>query len=336
MRADVAIAGASFAGLGLAYHLRDSGLDVLLIDKKDIGEKRTSTCGVPETIAKEIAPDSILNTVEYFHVETNRIKRTLEVPRYSVIDYKKFCTALFKKSGARFLKAEASPASEAGIETSAGKIEAKFRVDCTGWRRALSPARPRKFFTGIEITAPIGERFEGSFNFFIDRSLIHGYAWVLPIGGGLGHVGIGGNKTGGDLNRALMEFLGRVEVPFTRNGLVGGAIPCEGPGKTVENGIFFVGDSARQVLPLSGEGIKTSHCFSRLCADAIKKNSSVEDALKLYEKTSRKPLSGFYPLALVQKGMTTLPQLFFDFCVFTSTSRFLRKKVTDSYFSIGQ
>ena len=97
MHADVAIAGASFAGLGLAYHLKDSGLDVLLIDKKDMGENRTSTCGVPEAIANEIAPDSIMNTEEYFRVETKRIKRTLEVPSYSVIDYKKFCTALFKK-----------------------------------------------------------------------------------------------------------------------------------------------------------------------------------------------------------------------------------------------
>src|SRR3954451_461743 len=44
---DVLICGASFAGLAVARELADSGADVLLVDRYEIGERATSACAAP-------------------------------------------------------------------------------------------------------------------------------------------------------------------------------------------------------------------------------------------------------------------------------------------------
>src|SRR6201995_3653482 len=46
---DVLICGASFAGLAVGRELADSGADVLVVDRYEIGERQTSACGIPTT-----------------------------------------------------------------------------------------------------------------------------------------------------------------------------------------------------------------------------------------------------------------------------------------------
>jgi flavin-dependent dehydrogenase len=342
MRADVAIAGASFAGLSLAYYLKESGLDVLLIDEKDVGAKRTSTCGAPLSLVKNLAKDSILNKIGSVHIETKRLRRTIELSReYCLIDYKKFCTSLLKKSGARFLNATAKGATSGILETSAGSIKTDFIVDCTGWRRSLSKNKSRqKFFSGVEITVPIRQEHEKSLNFYINKDLIPGYAWVFPLGNGIGRVGIGGDCSREPLNKALMKFLDLVEIPFENNDLVGGIIPCTGLGAPVENGMFFVGDSAREVLPLSGEGIRTSTYFAHACAYAIKqisrKKMTRQEGLDYYVKLVQDQSSGFFAMGLLQNALIYLPQSIIDFGFFMSTIKPLQKPLMNAYFLIAR
>jgi len=344
MRADVAIAGASFAGLGLACHLRDSGLDVLLLDRKAIGERRASACGTPAYIADELAPASVLHRVGFFHIESGGLKRTVKLPEeYCVMDYRRFCSALFLRSNARFMKANVSGASEGGIVTSAGRVDADFIADCTGWSRALSRKRAPgqgRTFVGMEITAPVKEKYGQSLNFFIDKATIPGYAWIFPIGGGLAHVGIGGFCASTPLNSAFRRFLGKEGIGFTENGLTGGVIPCSGLGSPVEGDIFFVGDSARQALPLSGEGIRTALSFSKACASAIGKVAggelSLQEGLRLYERTVRRSSKGFKALELIQRGFLSLPQPIFDLLVFATTVRPMDGIAARSYRSIAR
>jgi len=344
MRADVAIAGASFAGLGLACHLRDSGLDVLLLDRKAIGEKRASACGMPAYLADGLAPASILHRVGFFHIESGGFKRTVKLPEeYCVMDYRKFCSALFLRSNARFMKANVTGASEGGIMTSAGRVDADFIADCTGWSRALSRKRapkPARTFVGMEITAPVKEKYGQSLNFFIDKGTIPGYAWIFPIGGGLAHVGIGGFCASTSLSRAFRRFLGKEQIEFTENELTGGVIPCSGLGSPVEGDIFFVGDSACQVLPLSGEGIRTTLSFSRACASVIAKVSNKEmtmqEGLLSYEREVRRSSKGFKALELIQKGFLSLPQPIFDLLVFVTTTRPMDGIAARSYRSIAR
>ncbi|MEW6035138.1 MAG: hypothetical protein AB1529_00865 [Candidatus Micrarchaeota archaeon] len=194
--------------------------------------------------------------------------------------------------------------------------------------------------SGIEITAPIKEEYENSLNFFVDKRIIRGYGWIFPIGGGMGHVGIGGLASGSGLNNALRSFLNRLEIPFSRNGLVGGAIPCTGLGDPVEDGKYFVGDSARQALPLSAEGIRTSLYFSRMCADAImaveRGKLSPAEGLRFYGKKVMETRYAFGALALIQAAYLALPQVFFDSCVFFATMKPLRNPLLRSYLSIAR
>src|SRR3954471_17361428 len=47
--ADVLICGASFAGLAVARELAGSGARVLLVDRYEVGERKTSACAAPTT-----------------------------------------------------------------------------------------------------------------------------------------------------------------------------------------------------------------------------------------------------------------------------------------------
>ncbi|MEW5996365.1 MAG: NAD(P)/FAD-dependent oxidoreductase [Candidatus Micrarchaeota archaeon] len=344
MHADVAIAGASFAGLGAAYYLKGTGIKVLLIGRKGIGENRASTCAMPLYIAEELAPGSILAVQGRFNIETRRINKELGIPgNYCTVDYKKFCASLFKNSGADFLKAEVRGTANNAVETSAGRVDAGFILDCTGWRRTLSaggPARPQELFIGMEVTTRIRKEHEGRLSFFVDRGLIPGYGWIFPVGGGLGRVGLGGRCTSVPLRKAFMEFLSRIDIPFENRELVAGAIPATGLGRAYYKGVFFVGDSAGQVLPLGGEGIRTSLYFARECAAALagvhEGKLTRDECIRLYERKVNAERFAFSTLRMIQESAFSLPQLFFDSCVFAATSGLLAKRLTNAYLSIAR
>lgn len=342
MHADVAIAGASFAGLGLAYFLKDAGLDVLLIDRKGIGEQRTSACGMPTYLAESIAPSSILHSVKRFSFETPWLKRRVDLPEdYCALDYHAFCSEVFRKSGARFLNAEVSGASDSVVRTSKGDVSARFIVDCTGWKRALAKVQaPPKVITALEITVPVGKKYEESLNFFLYRDILPGYEWIFPIGNGLARVGAGGYASGAQLNKSLMAFLGRVGIEFQKNELVGGAIPCTGIGRPVEDGIFFVGDSAKEVLPLTAEGIRTTLYFARQCALAISgvdaDTMTLKDGQDFYARKVRETDTAFKALKLLQLATVTFPQPLVDAGLFFFTTKMLQGRIMRSYSSIAR
>ncbi len=343
MRADVIIAGASFAGLGVAYHLKESGFKVLMVDKKEIGDNRASTCGMPMPLAEKLAPKSILDSVDHFYIETPRVNGILKMPHdYCVVDYKKFCTTMFKNSGAEFMKTEVLGTAGNTVLTANGVIEGDFIVDCTGWRKALSkdPAKFQKLFSGIEITAPVDEKYLKRLNFFFDRSRIPGYGWIFPVGGGLAHVGIGGYCFNASLKKAFNMFLDHVKVKYTTEGLMSGVVPCTGMSRPIDNNIFLVGDSARQVLPLSAEGIRPTITFSRMCAETIqdisKGKMSLKDGLRNYEMKVNRSRLGFNTMHLVQDGVLNFPQIFSDAFAFSLTRTPFGGWFTNSYLAIAR
>ena len=340
--ADVAIAGASFAGLGLAYYLKDAGLDVVLIDGKGIGERRTSACGMPTRLAQELAPSSILHSVKRFYFETPSLRRTVELEEeYCALDYKAFCTGLFRRSGATLIAADVSGASGGVVRTSKGDVAARFIADCTGWKRVLSRSGPvRDLITAVEMTAPVGGKYADSLCFFIDKKMVPGYGWIFPVGNGMARVGAGGAVSGERLNHGFRAFLDKVGIPFSKNELTGGAIPCTGLGAPVEDGIFFVGDSAKEVLPLSAEGIRTSLYFARQCALAISavdgKMMTDAEGREFYAKKVLETRRAFRALKLLQKLMVRMPQPLVDAGLYALTSRALQKRLMRAYSSIAK
>jgi len=139
-----------------------------------------------------------------------------------------------------------------------------------------------------------------------------GYAWVFPKGEGKANVGLGvqadlwqeisrrfsPDKSGAVANGTVLGFLTRfIEAqPALAQGypvaLVAGNVPVAlSPARMVADGLMLVGDTARQVDPLTGGGIINAMTAGRLAAkvaaEAIASRNTSASFLSRYEEQWR-------------------------------------------------
>lgn len=147
-------------------------------------------------------------------------------------------------------------------------------------RRALSPDAPRdlgewhavrQYFDGVAT-----DRLWVSF----ERDLLPGYAWVFPLPGGRANVGYGVLRSDGRSGRELKTLWPSV-VDRLRPILGGSAHPIEPvrawpiptryqPERLMHGArVFFAGDAAGVVDPMTGEGIAQAIETGMLAVDAI-------------------------------------------------------------------
>src|ERR1700749_3616803 len=142
--ADVLICGASFAGLTFARERRASGARVLVLDRYEIGERKTSACAAPTEWLRNMGVQaSIRQTFDSLLVHTPRVERARwKLPfTFSTFDYPQLCAELFEQSGAaEFDTAKVSGRSGDVVHTDRGDVTAPLIVDALGWRRVLGPA----------------------------------------------------------------------------------------------------------------------------------------------------------------------------------------------------
>jgi menaquinone-9 beta-reductase len=165
-------------------------------------------------------------------------------------------------------------------------LDARYVIAADGhWspvRRALAPEARRdlgewhavrQYFEGVS-DARLWVLFE--------RDLLPGYAWVFPLPGGRANVGYGVLRADGRSGRALNalwpDLLSRTLV---REILGPRARPCEqvhawpiptrySPARLTHGPrVFFAGDAAGVVDPMTGEGIAQAIETGMLAADAI-------------------------------------------------------------------
>ena len=93
---DVLICGASFAGLAVARELRESGADVLVIDRYEIGERQTSACGIPTAWLSQLELQSALQqTFGELVIHTPYTTVNYRLPwTFSTFDYRTLCGLL--------------------------------------------------------------------------------------------------------------------------------------------------------------------------------------------------------------------------------------------------
>lgn len=260
MEYDVAIVGASFAGLSVATKLNGN---ILLIDSKDIGSHQTSACGtLVKTMEAVGCENSIIQTFDKvaIHIEDNEI----DIPvsdKFCTIDYKEFCRTLFKQGSANFVKAHASGLREGKIITDNGDFTAKIIVDCSGWSAVLAKSvdinyvRNDMMSFGIETEVPFKD---DRLRFFLDRKIIdNGAAWLFPAGEksrfGVGSY-IGKTKLIDNLKNLTEKYNVKIEK-------IHGGYFCYCLKRPCVGNIFVVGCAAGQTLPLTGEGIRRSVMF---------------------------------------------------------------------------
>jgi len=284
---DVLICGASFAGLVVARELAGSGARVLLLDRYEIGERQTSACAAPTGWLEALGlGPAVRQTFGDLLIHTPSSSSRYRLPwTFSTFDYRELCRLLAEQGDARFETAKVNGRTGSVVHTDRGDLEAPLVVDALGWRRVLGagdgfqpPDAPLS--RGLEVHPHgAGEDLE----IWIDRRYVPaGYGWSFPAGDEL-RIGVGSFDPRfhvKDTTVALAEDLGRPAEGYQGNWIPHRLRPA------VEDGVFFVGDSAGHCLPLTAEGIRTAFHFGLACGRELRAvvegHASREEALHRY------------------------------------------------------
>jgi flavin-dependent dehydrogenase len=268
---DVLICGASFAGLAVARELADSGADVMLIDRYEVGERQTSACGIPTLWLEALElTEAHQQTFGQLVVHTRHATVRYDLPwTFSTFDYRTLCGLLADQGRFEFETAKVDGRTGGTVHTDRGDIRAPLIVDALGWRRVLGPGEnvqpPEALLSrGLEVH-PFGSGDE--LEVWIDRRYVPaGYGWSFPADGEL-RIGVGSFDPHfhvRDPTVRLAEDLGADTVRYQGNWIPHALRPA------TEDGIFFAGDSAGHCLPLTAEGIRTALYFGIACGRELR------------------------------------------------------------------
>lgn len=312
-KADVLICGASFGGLSVARELRDSGADVLVVDRYEIGERATSACAAPTEWLRVMGLErSIRQEIPCMSFATPHGSWRYRLPwSWSSFDYRLLCQELWRQAGdADFETAVVKRLTAGGVLTDRGEITAPVIVDALGWRRVLGsegfqpPAAPLSRGLEVHPEDPSGTDLE----VWIDRTLIpRGYGWSVPAAGER-RVGVGSFRPADHVRAPVEDLASRLDCEAVR--YQGNWFPHrlrEG----ADSRVFYVGDSAGHCIPLSGEGIRSAFYFGIACGREISEVLSgrkvLDAALEAYGEFSRGHKRFFSLTLALQRLLPALP-----------------------------
>ena len=276
--ADVIVCGASFAGLAVARELTGSGADVLVLDRYEIGERQTSACAAPTAWIEALGLGAAVRQTFselVIHLPSSTLR--WELPwTFSTFDYRELCAGLWEQcDGARFETAVVS-GRDAGagealvVHTDRGDLTSPLVVDGLGWRRVLAHGRRRiqppkaTLSRGLEVHPPAtGEDLE----LWLDpRYVRRGYCWSFPAADEV-RVGIGSFDPRDHVREPTVRLTR--DLGLEPEGFQGNWIPHR-MRPPVEDGVFFVGDSAGHCLPATAEGIRPALFFGAACGRELR------------------------------------------------------------------
>jgi flavin-dependent dehydrogenase len=314
---DVVICGASFGGLAVARELAGCGASVLVLDRYGIGERPTSACGIPTEWLRALDMIDIeLQRFGELVVHTPGRKTILDMPyTFSTFNYDEMCEALWRQCDATFevaaVEGRAPGANgEVTVETDRGPVSAPLVVDALGWRRILAGD------DGFQPTAaPLTRALEvhpqghsDDLEVWVDRRYARaGYGWCFPAGeerriGACSYWPDDHVREGTDF---LSADLGTDQVRYQGNWIPHRLRP------PTEAGVFFVGDSAGQCLPLTAEGIRTALYYGIAVGREMRAvhegRRTRKQAAANYTELHDSHRTGFGILLFVQKILPWIP-----------------------------
>jgi flavin-dependent dehydrogenase len=304
----VLICGASFAGLAVARELRETGADVLVIDRYEIGERQTSACGIPTGWLTALDLHGALQqTFGELVIHTPHTTVDYRLPwTFSTFDYRTLCGLLADQSQGTFTFETAKVDGRTGktVHTDRGDIRATHVVDALGWRRVLSNGPtiqpPDALLSrGLEVH-PHGS---GTYmEIWIDRSYVPaGYGWSFPAGEEV-RIGVGSFDPSFHVKEPTVRLASDLNAETVR--YQGNWIP-HALRPATEDGVYFTGDSAGHCLPLTAEGIRTALYFGlaagRELREVIAGRRSARDGLRRYHEFSASHARPFAWMLRVQR-----------------------------------
>ena len=340
-RWDVVVCGASFGGLAVARELAGSAARVLVVDRYEIGERATSACGIPTTWMHALGvQEAIQQTFDTLVVHTPYGTTRWPLPwSFSTFDYRTMCRLLWDQCGdARFETAKVDGRTSDTVHTDRGDVSAPLIVDALGWRRVLGATDnvqpPEAYLSrGREVHPHAGSE---DMELWLDRSYVPaGYGWSFPADGEQ-RVGVGSFDPRYHVKEPTVRLANDLEVPTVR--YQGNWIPHK-IRPAVEDGVFFVGDSAGHCLPTTAEGIRTALYFGLACGrelrDVVEGRRSCADALERYGTFSKQHAWKFNWLLGVQWLVPRLPPRVAHQVIRAFRSRTITRWVFNRYLNIA-
>ena len=284
---DVAVVGASFAGLSCAREAARRGLRAVVIDRQTNPGSRIHTTGIlvkeaqdewpaPNHLVREIkrvriyAPSGrslSLERTDYFFLATDTqglLAHLAEEVRASGVDvrFDEPFEGAIRHTGGLILKGLGLSCSFlVGADGARSQVAASFGLD-----------RNEKYLKGVEYAFEPSEDIEESLHCFIDPEVAPGYiAWILP-GFGVTQVGLACDRR---KTADLDAFVRRTDPTFQLSGRRilekrGGIIPIGGLlANFYADDVMLVGDAAGMVSPLTAGGIHRAYRYGRLAGGAI-------------------------------------------------------------------
>ncbi len=292
---DVMIVGGGPAGSSCAWGLRDSGLDVLIIDRATF--PRNKLCGgwITPLVLEELeftpedySPGRTMQPITGFRLSAIGGPQ-VEIRSERVVSYGirrcEFDEYLLRRSGARLREGMTLTSVERvdGGWLINGEIRTRMLVGAGGHFCPIgrylgnkgSPAPVLAQEIEFEMDAPQAARskVEGEIpELFFCRDML-GYGWIFRKDNYL-NVGLGRTDSH-EISRHVKDFVGylaearAVEVPST--GIAGHAYGLVGHShrKILDDGVLLIGDAAGLAYPESGEGIRPAVESGLIAAHAI-------------------------------------------------------------------
>ena len=298
---DVIVAGAGPAGSNLARQLSQKNYKVLLLEKsQEIGSPNFSSAGSPDYIVKDFSlPQSVVAaTWDKFEIVTPKNSHiwNYKKARGVVLKFnklKRFLTEVAAKNGAKVLVGTYATdlifegKKPIGVKFSGlqkGEAFAKIIVDASGpsgmlaRQAGLRSAKLCPPSIGLEyIVTNVKFPNQNTISFYLGNSFApKGYAWVFPMGKNEAKIGIGIYESSTFKHKTELEILNEFKnkLPYMND-----AQPLELHGSTlfiskgstaaVNGNIISIGDSAAQINPLGGEGVRHALQASQMAQEAI-------------------------------------------------------------------
>jgi len=282
---DVVICGASFAGLAVARELRASDARVLVLDRYEIGERQTSACAAPTQWLVNLGLDGAIQQTFsslLVHAPRGRSFRWSLPWTFSTFDYRTLCALLADqgdftfetarvtgRTGFAVRNASGAAPGDVTVHTDRGDVSAPLLVDALGWRRVLGTGAnvqppEARLSRGLEIHPDGNGR---DLELWLDPRYVRaGYGWSFPADAEV-RVGVGSFEPRDHVKEPTLALARDVDVPAVR--FQGNWIPHQ-IRAAVDDGVFFVGDSAGHCLPTTAEGIRTALYFGIACGRELR------------------------------------------------------------------
>lgn len=323
---EVLVVGAGPAGSMTARYAAKGGADVLIIEKRqEIGSPVRCAEGIsqalqgkvdiklePKCVARHVAGAKIFSPAGHCltlsekqagdevgivldRVFFDKYLARLAIEEGADIKLKTSATRLVKENGKIAGVVATSPEGDLTIKANCVVGADGFESQVGRWAGIDTNLSPNDITSCFQYRLTNLDYDPDYCEFYLGSRAPGGYIWIFPKDENTANVGMGIQlaqlKTPGQIKQTLDRFIARDKR--LKNGkpldMVSGAVSISAPiDKTVMDNLLLVGDSARQIDPITGGGISNGCIAGRIAgealADASKKDDFSEKSLQKYEK----------------------------------------------------